>query len=78
MRGFDSVPAVPGGLELTRVARQGPIHQDAMVQRLVDFGELVFPPTTLFEVSEMGTRQLPVTFAVSIAICFPKGSADAS
>ncbi len=55
VRGFDTVPAVPGGLQLTRVARQGRIHQDAMVQRLVDFGELVFPPTPLFEVSEMGT-----------------------
>ncbi len=46
VRGFDSVPVVPDGLQLTRVARQGPFTSGRL--GFVNFGKLVFPPTPLF------------------------------
>ncbi len=38
VRDFSSVPAVPEGLQLTRLSGRESVHQDAKVQCVLDFG----------------------------------------
>ncbi len=55
------IPTVPGGSQVTRIARQG-LH---MSGRLIDLS---------FEVSEVSTRHLAAAFVVMFVTCYPNES----